>query len=98
MAQLANTAIHQGFEDKFFRCAYQANVIKTLESIKRPTKEMGPSRLDELGINSLESMMTNAMNQDSFLNYLKGIEISMGNNLPASWGFSPNIQTIVQFW
>jgi hypothetical protein len=56
---------------------------------------MGPSRLDELGINSLESMMTNAMNQDSFLNYLKGIEISMGNNLPASWGFSLNIQTIV---
>ena len=39
MAQLTSTAIHQGLAERFFRWAYQAKVMKTLESTRSPTKE-----------------------------------------------------------
>ena len=37
MAQLAIAAMYQGLELSSFECAYQANVMKTLDAIKRST-------------------------------------------------------------
>ena len=50
MPQLTNTAIHHGWADKFLRCAYQANVMKTLDSIKSPTNDSGLEKLDRFNI------------------------------------------------
>ena len=51
MSQLTSAAIHQGFAAKFFRWAYQANVIKTFESVSSPMKENGPESFDRLSMN-----------------------------------------------
>src|SRR3954467_2008818 len=36
MPQLASAAMNQGFEERFFRCAYQANVMKTFDRTSSP--------------------------------------------------------------
>src|SRR5258706_32268 len=44
MPQLASAAIHQGFADSSFRCAYHAKVMNTFEANSRPAEvAMGES-------------------------------------------------------
>ena len=57
ISQLTRAAIHQGFDAKFFKWEYQANVIKTFESVNSPMKEKVPVSLDGLNMEICRSLV-----------------------------------------